>query len=159
MPSIQGEHRGRAAIIDLAVLSADGYVQHKQSSSPVLSGVRPFRALIDTGATRTMVSPHVVRSVGLQPVGRMPFNSLTGFAYCYSYLFHVAFYGDRYSQYADEDNDAVLNSEIKTIHVFKQVINGGEMTEGQSFDVLLGMDVISSGDLQFTRDGWFRFTF
>lgn len=127
------------------------------TSSPILTGVKPFKALIDTGATRTMVSPQVVCSVGLQPVGRMPFNSLTGFAYCYSYLFHVAFYGDPYSQYVDDD--AAGDSGINTIHVFTQVINGGEMAEGQSFDVLLGMDVTSSGDLHFTRDGRFRFTF
>ena len=68
MPYIQGRHEGRAAFGEVAIVDAAKYVEHKQSRNPVLRGVRPFRALIDTGATSTMITKNVVSFLGLQPV-------------------------------------------------------------------------------------------
>jgi hypothetical protein len=39
------------------------------------------------------------------------------------------------------------------------VINGGELSDAHTFDVLLGMDVITTGNLQIDKAGTFRFTF
>lgn len=151
MPSIDGEHGGRAAYVDVAIIAADRYVQHKQSNDLVLRHVERYRALIDTGATRTVVSPRVVRLSDLRPVVRMEFVGVGGPSSSFSYLFHLAFVGAPYPQYAGED--AAADVGINTHHVFKPVINGSVMAEGQSFDVIVGMDVITSGDLQVSEEG------
>ena len=38
-------------------------------------------------------------------------------------------------------------------------INGGELSDGNTFDVLLGMDVLTTGNLRVDKDGTFSFSF
>ena len=45
------------------------------------------------------------------------------------------------------------------IRVLKRVINGGELSDEHTFDLLLGMDVLTTGDLQIGKDGTFKFEF
>ncbi len=71
MPYIEGKHYGRAAIIRLAIIDAARHKKHKQSWNPVLDGVLPYSALIDAGATSTMVSRNLVEEMKLQPVGTL----------------------------------------------------------------------------------------
>jgi len=92
MPSIQGVHNGRAAILTIAIVDAARYEEHKQSTHPVFEGAKPFRALIDTGATTTMIAPRVVSILGLEQVNVLEFSGLGGRARRPGYLFHVAFF-------------------------------------------------------------------
>ena len=48
---------------------------------------------------------------------------------------------------------------INKIYVYTQPIIGGELGGYTSFDVLLGMDVITSGRLVVDKDGTFSFTY
>ncbi len=43
--------------------------------------------------------------------------------------------------------------------VCAKVINGGEITNTPSFDVLIGMDIISTGTLTVSKGGSFSFDF
>lgn len=149
MPSIHGKHGGRAAIIQVAIVDATRHMEHRQSSAPVLTGVVPFRALIDTGATTTMIASRVVQKLGLQLVNKLPFAGLGGVSWRPAYLFHVAFY---------ESPPSVVPSAVSRIHVCKRVINGGELSDEHTFDVLLGMDVLTTGSLRIDKDG-FEFSF
>src|SRR5271156_4765326 len=92
MPYIQGNHGGRAALIQVAIIDAARHREHRQSQKPILEGVKPYTALIDTGATSTMITTKVVQELSLEPVGMLQFHGLDGLTWKMGYLFHVAFY-------------------------------------------------------------------
>jgi hypothetical protein len=149
MPLIQGTHDGRAAIVTIAIVDAAKYGEHKQSANPVFQGAKPFRALIDTGATTTMIAKRVVAQVGLQQVNLIALSGLGGTTWRPGYLFHVAFY----------KSPPVTVTEQSKIQVLKRVINGGELLDEHTFDVLLGMDVLTTGDFRINKAGTFSFSF
>jgi gag-polyprotein putative aspartyl protease len=147
MPSKHGVHDGRAATLAIAIVDAARYNEHKQSADPVFQGAKPFKALIDTGATTTMIAPRVVKALGLQQVNVLEFGHLNGLSRRPGYLFHVAFF------------PPATPSEISKLQVMTKVINGGELLDEHTFDVLLGMDVLTTGDLYIGKAGTFRFSF
>jgi hypothetical protein len=149
MPLIRGRHNGRAAVATVAIVDAAKYKEHKQSDNPVFQGAVPFRALIDTGATRTMIASRVVVRLGLQQVNKIEFSGLGGSVWRPGYLFHVGFY----------TSPPANSAEISRIRVLKREINGGELLDEHTFDVLLGMDVLTTGNLHIGKDGTFRFLF
>jgi hypothetical protein len=150
MPLIRGNHEGRAAVIQVAIVDAARHREHKASGEPVLKGVIPFKALIDTGATTTMIATRVVNALGLREVNKLPFAGMGGLSWRAAYLFQVGFY----------DGEATPVGEgIARVHVCKRVVNGGELTHEPHFDVLLGMDILTTGTLRIDRDGTFSFGF
>ena len=149
MPLIQGYHNGRAAVIAVAIIDVAKYQEHKISNASVLKGARPFRALIDTGATSTMIAPRVVSVLGLQQVNRRQYGGLGGLSWRPAYLFHVAFY----------EKPPVDVNDISKIRICLKAINGGELSDEHTFDVLLGMDVLTTGNLHVSKDGSFKFEF
>lgn len=159
MPSIQGNHYGRAAIIQVAIYDAARYDEHKQSKQRIFRRAQPFRTLIDTGATFTMISPRVVSAMELRPFNRRRIGSVQGITSRRGYLFHVAFVMSPSQGRVEEDGGAATSPVVMRTLVCPKVINGAELDEDTTFDVLLGMDVISTGDLTFKRDGTFSFDF
>ncbi len=150
MPSIHGRHDGRAAIVTVAIIDAAHYKTHKASlNQGPLKGVVPVKALFDTGATKTMITSRIVSRLGLRLVNKLDFASLTGVHRRNGYLFHVGFY----------QSPPANETEVSNIQVFREVINGGELPDGTTFDVMLGMDVITSGNLRINQDGTFVFRF
>jgi hypothetical protein len=156
MPYIHGKHEGRAAYVEVGIVDAARYVEHKQSKNPVLQGVRPFKALIDTGATSTMITKNVVSLLDLQPVTKLPYASRNGLIWTPAYLFHVLFPGPIVPLSADAEESESL---VSNMRVCTKVITGGEIENQASFDVLLGMDVITTGNLTINVDGTFGFAF
>jgi hypothetical protein len=150
MPSIRGQHNHRAAYVTVTIIDDAGYQTHRQSASPVLQGARPYRALIDTGATGTALTRHVVAELGLLPVGKRQFGTPTGIVWQPYYLVRAAFYD------SPPEPGSTAPSRIR---VYRQVIEAGEIQDQPSFDVLLGMDVITSGRLVVDRDGSFEFSY
>jgi hypothetical protein len=107
MPSVNGEHDGRQIITDVAIIDVAKYKEHKASNNLILSGVRRYRALIDTGSTSTMITSRVVAELGLEFVNRKLFRIADGQeAWRPAYLFYVAFYGD-VVQMGDSEEDGV----------------------------------------------------
>jgi gag-polyprotein putative aspartyl protease len=156
MPYFHGSHDGRAAFIEVAIIDAAAYHQHKQSGRPFLRDVKPFKALIDTGATTTMVTHKVIREMGLIPVNKRLWHSSDGEVWRTAYLFQVAFYGETIP-IGDSEEDGI--SAISNLHVCKSVINGGGIDDEPSWDVLLGMDIISTGILTIDKGGSYSFAF
>jgi hypothetical protein len=146
---IQGNHNGRAAIVTVAIIDAANYKTHKSSDQQILKGAVPFKALMDTGATKTMIAPRVVSRLNLQLVNRLDFSGLGGLSRRNGYLFHVAFY----------ELPPTRDTEVSKIQIMRRAINGGELSQEDTFDVLLGMDVLTTGNLHIDRDGTFRFMF
>jgi hypothetical protein len=156
MPFVEGRHDGWQAITDIAIIDAAKYKEHRESRNDVLAGVRPFRALIDTGATTTMITTRVVDELGLEFVNRKPFRNADGLRWRPAYLFYVAFYGATVSM-GDSEEDGTPY--MRKIYIWPRDINGGQIANEESFDVLLGMDIISTGLLVFRKDGTYRFSF
>jgi len=157
MPFVEGEHDGRQAITEVAIIDAARYKEHQQSKGRIFRGARRFRALIDTGATCTMITSRVVLEAKLGFVNKKLFRIADGIEdWRPAYLFHVAFYGARL-QDGDSEEDGI--SMVDTIYRCTKEINGGEIKDEDSFDVLLGMDVISTGTLTIHPAGKFRFEY
>jgi gag-polyprotein putative aspartyl protease len=152
MPVITGPHNNADIFLSVGIIDADAIdfsdpsVQLGHIPSPPL-----FKALIDTGAQKTMISPHVITTLGLQPRGKILVSSVGPQAHYHNgYLFHVAF---------------VTPSTVPSlglaglVHVQRDAIYGAEIpSTGGLFDVLLGMDVLTTG-LLVVQNGQFSFSY
>ena len=125
----------------------------------MLPGVRPYNALFDTGATTTMLSQKIISELDLLPIGTAQFRGIKGVFPGLIYLFHVAFYGDVVGKDVLEQKAIHTEKTVHKLYIFPPVIVGGEIEEEPNIDVLLGMDIINTGDLRIDRDGTFSFSF
>jgi hypothetical protein len=117
-----------------------------------------FKALLDTGAQTTMISPNVANTLGLTPIGQIPIQGVgPAVTYHNAYLFHVAFV----IPLLHMGQPIAAGGGVGTmIFIHPPPIHGGEITStGGQFDVLLGMDVISTGSLAVEGIGTFSFSF
>jgi len=97
-----------------------------------------------------MIATRVVSQLGLQQVNKLKFQGMGGETWRPAYLFHVAFY----------DTPPLDGGErVSKIHICRKVVNGGELSDEHTFDVLLGMDILTTGRLVVDRDGTFSFSF
>jgi hypothetical protein len=126
--------------------------------APLIQNPPIFKALVDTGAEVTMISPDVAGKVGLTPIGQIPIQGVGHtMTYHNAYLFHVAFV----VPLSQTGQPLPAGAGVDTM-IFMQPnpIYGGEITSsGEHFDVLLGMDVISTGSLAVEGNGTFSFSF
>jgi len=94
---------------------------------------KPYNAIWDTGATNTVISRAIVQELNLRPSGRVTVQAVGA--------------GDRVHTYETE-------TFLVNIHLPNNVaLVGIRVSEGTvaGADVLLGMDVISSGDFAITN--------
>jgi len=103
-----------------------------------------------------MITKNVVSFLGLQPVTKVPYATWSGRIWTPAYLFHVVFPGPVVPLSSDEEESESL---VSNMRVCTKVITGGEIENQDSFDVLLGMDVITTGNLTINVDGTFGFAF
>jgi predicted aspartyl protease len=112
-----------------------------------------FKALVDTGATSTCITQRVASEVGLLPVGKVPIMGVSGQSYHNNYLFHVGFT-------ISLENPENTNELQVEAHISAAQIQGAELViPGGEFDVLLGMDILSTGSLAMEGGGTFSFSF
>jgi hypothetical protein len=97
-----------------------------------------------------MIASRVVSQLGLQQVNKLPFDGMGGISWRRGYLFHVAFY---------ESPPPTDSNPVSRIHICRKEINGGELSDEHTFDVLLGMDILTTGNLQIHKTGTFSFEF
>jgi hypothetical protein len=118
-------------------------------------------ALIDTGATTTGITTALAAQLQMQPVGKMPIQGVGGVQHRNSHLFQVGF------PFAIPPGAAPPNLPPPApghlpvqLHVLDKVIQGCQFQGGSAqFQVLLGMDVISTGSLVVQGNGTFSFSF
>ena len=101
------------------------------SKTPVV-----VKAIWDTGAYGSVISPKVARELGLIPVGVKPIETANGTYEAYAYVV-----------------DMMLPNKL--------VIRGVEVSESdlKVCDALIGMDVISMGDMKVTNKPTTKFIF
>ena len=148
MPLVSGRHNGRQLIIDVAVvgvsLEADFLTPDREPAPSVFS--EPVKAQIDTGATSTSVSPQVALALRLRPSGKRDVMTANGLRRARFFEFHVAMLGK--------------GEGATPFYMLPRTVKGDELNSDRFvFDILLGMDVISQGDLSVRRDGTFSFEF
>jgi hypothetical protein len=159
MPCVWGVHNGSQIFLDVGIIDAGTAATVTPGPyAPVIQAPPIFKALVDTGAEVTMISPEVASTVGLTPIGQIPIQGVGHtMTYHNAYLFHVAFV----VPLAHIGQPIPAGGGAATI-IFMQPhpIYGGEITSsGDHFDVLLGMDVISTGSLAVEGNGTFSFSF
>ncbi len=147
MPIITGRHDGRRLLLDVALVNATfsqaSSFEHVDPSAAVFS--EPVTALIDTGASSTSVAPAVARRLGLRPTGKCDVMTANGVRRAKTYHFRIAVL-------------APPQSELGGFFALPNPITGTELnSDGFTFDILLGMDAVSQGDLVIRRNGEFSF--
>ena len=104
--------------------------------SPEADGVKPlheadqFRALVDTGAMRSCITPNVADALDVQPIDKQKVYTAGGPVYQNVYVIDVHVH---------------IDTEVKTfsgMEVFETAA-----TPLRRYDILLGMDVIMQGEL------------
>lgn len=104
-------------------------------TNPTVQGTD--KAIWDTGATNTVMTQDVIAALGLEPIGVTLVNTSGGIRQTYTYLIHLT-----------------LENQVQFQYV--------RVTEGSIYgaNVLLGMDIITQGDLALTnRDQMTTFSF
>lgn len=142
MPVLTLRHNGRQLFMPVSILPP----------SPQPTGNFPlFKALIDTGATVTCISEQVASVVGLRPHGRTTVAGVAGLSTHNSYIFRLGFSADR------PDNQSL--PAVEAMYLLKLDILGAQIETTGDYDVLLGMDVLSTGQLVVNGSGTFSFAF
>ncbi len=143
MPDIVGSHNGSQVLLKVAVLPVedDDHFPDRDRLSK-FPKLHVLDALVDTGAQGTCITRRAAQELGLTPIGLIPVQGVSGIQYHNNYLFQIGF--------ADIQQHEIgfAGSEM---HIFPQPIEGAEFDSGNAdFDILLGMNVISTGDLTIT---------
>ena len=99
-------------------LITDAFIEYNNHTLPI-------KALWDTGATGTCISPNVVAQLGMIPTGKGTSHTASGVATVNTYLANI-----------------ILPNHVRVTDV--SMIDANIGTNG--FDVLIGMDIIGMGD-------------
>lgn len=144
MSQIQLEHNGRRLFVNIKLLPPDSEDVARLPVSEVDSkDVFTYGAIFDTGCTCTSISKNVVRDLGLVSYSKVPVAGITG-----TVLKNV--YSCRFGFEEDKGH----------INIHHQPIECMEFdNSGFDIDVLIGMDVITMGELTVHRYPAFTFKY
>jgi len=121
------------------------------TNTPRHSKVFVLKALIDTGATHTCITESAAQKLDLVPLGYVPTMGIHGISEVRYYLFRIGFI-----KHDQSDRTPTPN----TMFVLEKPIKGTELQiEDAGFEVLLGMDALSCGNLHIWANGQFKFEF
>ena len=138
MRSIHGSLNQLQPLIDVSIGAPNGGAMHRET----------YRALVDTGSTRTCITHRVITRFALQARSKLLVASATSGperrrAYGYSLGLFCT----------DEE------TEHSTLYVIPHEFIAPWFVDNDNFDVLLGMDILSRGHLTFLPTGAFSFSF
>lgn len=142
MPAISWAHDSRALVLPIVVMG-DAY-----SDNPFQS--IHTTGLLDTGATSSGISHALVEQLGVLPRGRRRLGTANGEIVSNEYLIRVGFVCGDY-------RDPAFDTRTALPFVLDREIRAFELQPSVSYPVLIGMDVIGSGDLTIRRDGSAKF--
>lgn len=152
MPQITGSLFNGKPIISVAVTEAlpqplpVGPTQFAPSIH-----IKEYRALLDTGADVTCVLPHVVRDSFLVSRGLIPMTSGNGTYDHMSYLIRLGVWCEK-TVFVDGEPDVE-----RTLYQIPGEHIAAEIRTNSWFDLIIGMDIISQHELNFTKGGGFCF--
>jgi Aspartyl protease len=158
MPCVWLPHNNSQIFLNVGIIDASSV---NIAAVPAIGGTLPppamFKALIDTGAQKTMISTKVVQTLGLKSIGEILIQGVGPHAeYHHGYLFHVAF-----ALLPAGSPPPLPGAQVQLmIFTHPNPIYGAELNlPGSDFDVLLGMDIISTGSLKIEGNGTCSFSF
>lgn len=123
-------YNGRANVLKNEIRVSEAY--HTSSGLPEPL-IKPFNCIWDTGATNTVINPSVAKALNLKPSGRTIVQALGE--------------GGKVNEY--ETNTYVVNIYLpNNVNIVGVVVSEGGIGGA---DVLIGMDIIASGDLAITN--------
>ncbi len=93
---------------------------------------KPFEAIWDTGATASVITQRVVDACGLHPIGMVEVHGVHGTQLSEVYLVHIGL--------------------INGVAFAAVQVTKGNLPVGEG-DLLIGMDIITSGDFSVTNKG------
>lgn len=150
MPCIWGQHNGSHLYCAVGILPATP--AHLAGTAPKQFAPNQFvavQALIDTGATTTCVSRRHATAIKMQPFGKLPVHGVGGAIEQNGYLFYVGFpFALPGAQMPVATPTPTPVQVVLNVFILDRAIEGCEFNNGNAnFDVLLGMDVLSTGSL------------
>lgn len=151
MPAIRGRHNKSQIFLDVVVID----VRSDSVSLPAVGDLsitlEPLRALVDTGATATSITPQAAAKLNLRMAGRRTVLTAGGPTDVPFYFFQVGF---------SFPTPVEPISHAAPFEVLPDPVIGSTLIfDGSPFDILLGMDVITQGDLKVFKNGEFVFDF
>ncbi len=166
MPCISGRFPPEAGLVIIDVFVIDyqkmlPVLSEDQKSAPdgqqpIPNGIRPYKALVDTGASATCISSRVAGELKLEAIGLGEMISASEKAAKNKYLFAI---GIPFIHQADSIGQPVRGE----LHTFMPPVEGLEFHTDQDqaskFDVILGMDIIMKGSFKLDFDGHFSLCF
>ena len=105
-----------------------------------------YKALVNTESY--YITSEVPQKAGLESMGKMPIQGISGPAFHNYYLFCVGFIHPRKS-----DQDQFLDQ----LNMLEKMVTGAEVNSAGQFGVLLGMDILSIGIVHGNRHFCFSF--
>jgi hypothetical protein len=157
MPCIWGQHNNSQLFCPVAILPPN-------APAVVAAGghfpgpVHVVPALVDTGATVTGIASTLAARLQMQPIGKVSVHGVGGIQAHNSHLFVVAF-PFALPPGASPPPSAPAGQPPIQLQILHKLIQGCEFPGGANFEVLLGMDVISTGSLVVQGNGTFSFSF
>ena len=104
-----------------------------------------YRGIIDTGATRSVVSDKIIREQNLMRTGHMQFSSVHRAETHTKYLASLGFWAER------TDSARSLAQTEKTFFLHNQLIEPVNMNDNRNFDAIIGIDILKQYDFSFDK--------
>ncbi|RJF93704.1 retropepsin-like aspartic protease [Sphingomonas cavernae] len=139
MPEINWHHDRSKLILRAAVMPPAG--------APNETTLIEVQALLDTGATASGLTARIAKALGLTSLGKKPVQTAGGMIQTDRFAFRAGFYM------------AEPGSVPAFPHMLDGTIFGIGLADVNSFDVIIGMDVIGRNYLELRPDGLCTFRF
>jgi hypothetical protein len=136
LPSIEGKHDGRSILLDVAILAA---------RDPMDITHRVYTGLLDTGATKSWITPRVINDLQLSELGKETVSVATEERLVTTHIFRVGLF------------PPAINS-VSMPYVFPEIV-GCCLKQTIKFDVLIGMDILSQTDFCLQKDRSWKLQF
>ncbi len=128
MPSYKASVENNACYVIVWISQA---ARGGQVTDDTMQSNKPFRALIDTGATRSCITEKVAKAINISPTSKAPMMSASG-------MKNANVYDISLSLPIAQVSDGGASEAIKTFLSLPVM----EITDNESFDVILGMDFL-----------------
>jgi hypothetical protein len=107
---------------------------------------RQYRALVDTGAVRSVLSRSVIGELNLMRTGHMQFSSLHGPQTHSRYLAGIGLWAKRID--SDESSSRYGDAEL-SLYTLEQPFEVVDMENNANFDMILGFDIMKTFSFNF----------
>ena len=153
MVQVTGTLSNGKPIIDVSISRALSYDQSliPLYSKPVLP-LRPYRALIDTGADITCICDQVVKDVGLKAHAMTSMTGANGRSTHRVFMVNVSIWCSTVSDFEGQ------NLESRSLYQI-EAVEAAEIRNNSWFDLIIGTDILSKFSFSLKKGGDFILDF